>query len=623
MAPKIYLMVALGMALQLVTGAQLPTNNKAICTSPQCVLTAAAILRDMSPQADPCQDFSQYACGGFLEREEIPADQDSVGYFHIIRDQNNLVVRSILTADINTLIAEQSDNVSQEELESSRRNIKKIQDLYTSCMDEEQIAKVGRQPVVDEVQELLKIFPVSDSVIATPTAATTTPSSSKSSKSSAARLVSSTTIDNKENLSKTLAYLNKLGVDVFSSFDVSPDVKEPTANVLELTEGGLGLPSKEYYLDNRIVGIYETTVGKMFNLILGSTATETTTTTTTTEKDAPVLEKWKIVAKDVVGFEKELAAISTDVNILRDSEKTYNPSNLKEISAMTPSINWTTVLQNTLPSNMNIPSLIIVSSPEFQQKLEVLLQKTSPQTIQNYLVWSVIRQLSGNLALEWRQPLREVNAVLSGVSASVIPDRWKYCVSIVNRQLGDIAGHFFIQKQFKGESQNQVHDMIETLRETYIKAFPKLDWLDKETAKGAIEKMKAIVQLTGFSTESPNVGSPKSLEEYYEKYKVEAKDFFGNQKRVNLWSAEKTLKELEEPVNKAKMHMVPQTVNAYYSPTENQIVFPAGILQAPFFHTENPEYVNYGGIGVVAGHEVTHGFDDKGHLFDSQGRMDN
>ncbi|KAF9180738.1 hypothetical protein BGZ49_004966, partial [Haplosporangium sp. Z 27] len=493
-------------------------------------------------------------------------------------------------------------------------------------MDEEQIAKVGRQPVVDEVQELLKIFPVSDSVIATPTAATTTPSSSKSSKSSAAPVVSSTTIDNKENLSKTLAYLNKLGVDVFSSFDVSPDVKEPTANVLELTEGGLGLPSKEYYLDNRIVGIYETTIGKMFNLILGSTTTETTTDTTTataTENDAPVLEKWKLVAKDVVGFEKELAEISTDVNILRDSEKTYNPSNLKEISAMTPSINWTTVLQNTLPSNMSIPSLIIVNSPEFQQKLEVLLQKTSPQTIQNYLVWSVIRQLSGNLALEWRQPLREVNAALSGVSASVIPDRWKYCVSIVNRQLGDIAGHFFIQKQFKGESQNQVHDIIETLRETYIKAFPKLDWLDKETAAGAIEKMKAIVQLTGFSTESPNVGSPKSLEEYYEKYKVEAKDFFGNQKRVNLWSAEKTLKELEEPVNKAKMHMVPQTVNAYYSPTENQIVFPAGILQAPFFHTENPEYVNYGGIGVVAGHEVTHGFDDKGHLFDSQGRMDN
>ncbi|KAF9361854.1 hypothetical protein BGX26_011078 [Mortierella sp. AD094] len=574
-------------------------------------------MRDMNPQADPCQDFSQYTCGGFLEKEEIPADQDSVGYFHIIRDQNNRAIRSIVTANSDTLSAQ-----SNEEEGPGQRNIKKMQDLYSGCMDEEEIAKLGRQPVVDEVQELFNVFPVSGSVLGSSSSTTTTTQDSNSTTTTTA---ATNTID-KETLSKTIAYLNKMGLDSFNSFDVSPDAKDPTRNVLELSEGGLGLPSKEYYLDDRIAGIYETTVGKMFNLIFGEREDSKDSTDTTTS-DTLLPDKWSQVAKNVVELEKQLAAISTDVSDLHSSEKTYNPRSIEEISSMTPSVDWSIVLENTLPANINIlqstATTIIVTSPPFQERLEALLQKTTPQTLQNYLAWSIIRQFSGNLALQWRQPLRELNEALTGVSASAIPERWKYCVSVINRQLGEIAGHYFVEEQFKGNSWTQVHDMIENLRETYIKAFPKLDWLDEATTAGAVKKMEAIVQLIGFSTDFPNVGSPESLEEYYSEYKVDPKDFFGNQKRIGLWNIEKMFKELDSPVNKLKMHMVPQTVNAYYSPSENQIVFPAGILQAPFFHTENPEYVNYGGIGVVAGHEIAHGFDDRGHLFDAEGRMDN
>ncbi|KAI8356891.1 hypothetical protein B0O80DRAFT_384119 [Mortierella sp. GBAus27b] len=291
---------------------------------------------------------------------------------------------------------------------------------------------------------------------------------------------------------------------------------------------------------------------------------------------------------------------------------------------MTPSIDWNLVLQSTLPGDANIsqPTIIVTSLP-FQEKLETLLQKTSPETLQNHFVWGVIRQLAGNLALPYHQPLRELNAALTGVSADVIPDRWKHCVSVVNRQLGDMAGHYFVEESFKGNSRSQVYDMIETLRGNYLKTFPTLEWLDDETTAGAAKKMEAIVQLIGFSTDSPNVASPDSLDEYFNGYTVDPKDYFGNQLRVGQWSTDKAFRELDKPVNMLKMHMVPQTVNAYYSPTQNQIVFPAGILQPPFFHTENPEYINYGGIGVVAGHEITHGFDNKGHLFDSEGRMVN
>ncbi|KAF9128839.1 hypothetical protein BGW39_004690 [Mortierella sp. 14UC] len=272
---------------------------------------------------------------------------------------------------------------------------------------------------------------------------------------------------------------------------------------------------------------------------------------------------------------------------------------------------------------IDIPEVFIVVSPSFQERLEGLLQKTPPKTIHNYLAWTVIQELSGSLILKYHQPMRVLNAALSGVSADVVPDRWKTCVGMMNAQLGDMAGQYFISDAFKGNSRAQVRDMIESLRETYLNSFPNLNWLDKSTTEGAIKKMKAIVQLTGFSTNSPNVGSSTNVDAYYKDYKVDPKDHFGNQTRMNVWGTERYFNELDKPVNKRKMHMSPQTVNVYYSPTENQIVFPAGILQPLFFHTENPEYINWGGIGVVAGHGITHSFDNKGHQFDALGRLAN
>lgn len=458
------------------------------------------------------------------------------------------------------------------------RNLQKLKDLYASCMDEEQIAKVGRQPVVDQLKTILDLFP-----------ATT----------------ADTTLD-RMALSTTLAHLNRIGLDSFSSFGVSTDVKDPTRHLMDLSEGGLGLPSKEYYLDERITTVYQTTVAQMFELMQGKgLEINNGTSSTSTKVEVVVSSEWEEAAKDVVEFEKLLAGIATERTERRDPEKSYNPRTLDQIRAMTPSIDWHLIVQSILPEKNDIPDIIIVNSPGFQERLEGLLLKTSPKTIQNYLSWTVIRELAGSLNLPYRQPLRILNAALSGVSADVVPDRWKTCVAVVNSQLGDMAGQYFISDSFKGNSRTQVRDMIESLRETYLKSFPNLNWLDDATTEGAIKKMKAIVQLTGFSTNSPNVGSSKNVDDYYQDYKVDPKDYFGNQLRMNVWGTERYFNELDKPVNKKKMHMSPQTVNAYYSPTENQIVFPAGILQPPFFHTENPEYINWGGIGVVAGHEIT------------------
>ncbi|KAF8938725.1 hypothetical protein BGZ47_008458 [Haplosporangium gracile] len=587
---KIYWLMAIGMALQVVHAAPSTLGNNDVCTSSHCVQTAASIIRDMNPAIDPCDDFSAYTCGGFWEREEIPADKESIGYFSIVADQNNRVIRSIVSPDSDPQLEAIDDKIA------AGRNLQKLKDLYASCMDEEQIAKIGRQPVVDQLKTILDLFPAT---------------------------AANTTLDRKA-LSMTLAHLNRIGLDSFSSFGVSTDAKDPTRHLMDLSEGGLGLPSKEYYLDERITTVYQTTVAQMFELMQGKgLETNNGTSLSKTKVEVMVSSEWEEAAKDVVAFEKLLADIATERTEQRDPEKSYNPRTLDQIRAMTPSIDWHLIVQSVLPEKTDILDIIIVNSPGFQKRLEGLLQKTSSKTIQNYFSWIVIRMFAGSLALPYRQPLRNLNAALSGVSADVVPDRWKICVAVVNSQLGDMAGQYFISDSFKGNSRAQVHDMIESLRETYLKSFPNLNWLDDATTEGAIMKMKAIVQLTGFSTNSPNVGSSNNVDLYYKDYKVDRNDYFGNQLRMHVWNTERYFNELGKLVNKKKMYMSPQTVNAYYSPTENQIVFPAGILQPPFFHTENPEYVNWGGIGVVAGHEITHGFDNKGHQFDSMGRLTN
>ncbi|KAG0197873.1 hypothetical protein BGX28_008635 [Mortierella sp. GBA30] len=553
-------------------------------------------------------------CGGFIEREDIPPDHESFGYFNIIRDQNDRVLRSIVESS--TVGSQTSSN---DKADASNR--KKLQDLYGSCMDEDQIASVGRQPVVAEIQKLLASFPVPDSDL-TDARHSTTPQDDSESDGSVSQSDASSATLVKSALTITLAYFNRMGLESMNGFGVSVDDKDPDNYVLELGEGGCGLPSKDYYLEEKITSIYERTVGQMFDLILGDENRKDDSVSSTAAV-GQVPAKWVDVAKDVLGFETLLAAASTDVEILNDSEKTYNPQSIEQISVATPSIDWSLFLQSVLPSNKRVPERIIVRSPAFQGNLESLLQKTNPKTLQNYFAWNLIRQRAASLGKQYRQPLRILNAALSGVSADIVPDRWKHCVAIIDWQLGDMAGQPFVKTSFKGSSRAQVHDMIESLRSTYLDAFPTLQWLDKETAAGAARKMKAIVQLIGFSTVSPNVASSDSLSEYFQGFKVDPKDYFGNQMRASIWGAEREFSKLNEPVDKLKMHMTPQTVNAYYSPTENQIVFPAGILQPPFFHAENPEYVNYGAIGVVAGHEITHGFDNRGHLYDSTGRMTN
>lgn len=444
-------------------------------------------------------------------------------------------------------------------------------------MGESTILSAGRKPLLDQISSILSTFPFN----------------------------ATGGVVDKTVLAKTLAQLSNQGMSGFVSLDVGPDPTDPLVNSLSLSEGGLGLPAREYYEDAETIKLYESTIGQMFQVVFGE---EDVATRNQTLTDADVKQEWKDVAKAVVGFETQLAGIGTELVDLYDPIKSNNPRTVDQISAATPSIDWAAFISGVLPLGVNNTRPIIVSSPEYLTRLETLLKSTTPQTLRNYITWRTISNSAPKLGTPYRQPLHTLSATLSGVSPDTVTPRWKHCVSIINNNLGDMAGHYYIQTAFPGNSLNTTVSIIDSILASYKKTFPTLTWLDKPTLSGAMKKLQAIVKLMGYSTDSPDVSSSASLQAYYSTLPVSRTDYYANQVQYSTWFTQQSTGMLNKPVNRKKLSDPPQTVNAFYNPSTNQIVFPAGILQRPFFDVESPEYVNYGGFGVVAGHEVTVSF---------------
>ncbi|CAO3573467.1 unnamed protein product [Mortierella alpina] len=641
------------------------TGKNGICSTTECTIVAADILKDMKPEVDPCSDFFAFNCGGFVDRVSIPDDKAQIGYFNLIKQHNQEIIKAILTPEAKSFQRGGKDD-------PSKRNLVKLQALFESCMDEKKLTEVGVQPMVELIQKMIKSFQGKTSVLDLEAPAASLARGmdglrqiNVAFKSSLARkpeqelrfseaadedydyeleddgpifpksmhrpghsspvdtfvgdelrkrenkLLAWNTKAGREELATVIAQLAWAGVTTMIDFDVDSDPKNPDQNVFRVEESGLGLPSREYYEDEKILAVYQKTIEDMFVEVLG--------TDRAGPNAAPV--EWAQVAKNVVEFEKLLAAISTNPEDLDNSEFTYNPRSISQIMELIPTIDWPLIFEKMLKSS-KVPDPIIVSSPDYLEKLNALLKDTPAMTLQNYFAWRLIQKLSPSLAVELRKPLQTLKAALQGVSADLVTPRWETCVDVVDSALGAMAGHYFIEKAFKGDSKEMADGIISSLRTTFVDGLKRLDWLDDEdTRASAKEKVDLLMQKIGYSIESPDVKSSESLEEYYKDLGMDKTDFFGNQMRSKTWNVQQVMNALGKPVDKAKWLMSPQTVNAYYNPSVNEIVFPAGILQQPFFHGDNPEYLNYGGIGVVAGHELTHAFDNEGRQYDAHGTL--
>lgn len=378
-------------------------------------------------------------------------------------------------------------------------------------------------------------------------------------------------------------------------FFVGQDRKHPQNMVAQLTQGGTSLADRDYYLKDdartkKIQAAFNTYMVTLFTL-----AGETETTA-------------KEKAQVIFNLEKKLAAAQMSRVEMRDPYKTYNKLSLPDFSKKTPSFDWSATLVKLKAGS---PDSILVNSPKFFSVADSLLKATPIAEWQTYLQWNILRSSAPYLSKPFVDANFAYNQVLSG--QKVQTPRWQRMSNLTDGTIGELLGQLYVERHFKPEAKARMDEMIKNLVKAYEIRIKKLDWMSDATKQKALDKLKAF---------TPKIG-------YTEKWKTYAgldisnQSFFQNLRNAGQWAFADMVSQLGKPVDKTRFGMTPPTVNAYYNPVNNEIVFPAGILQYPFFHPDADDAFNYGGIGAVIGHEISHGFDDSGSQYDKDGTLRN
>jgi endothelin-converting enzyme/putative endopeptidase len=401
-------------------------------------------------------------------------------------------------------------------------------------------------------------------------------------------------INNKEELAAHFAKGQAVGVDNPLAFYISIDAKDSTRYATHIWQSGLGLPDRDYYFNEgeRFQGLrekYVEHIGKMFDLV--------------------GLPEGQEAAGLIMALETRLAGYHWTPVQCRDSEKRYNKFQTVELSSVTNLFSWSDYL-----GAQGVASVkdIILNQPDFIEGFGKIFDETSLEGWKIYLNWKLISGFAGLLSEEVDQLHFEFFGKLLNGRQEQEP-RWKRGVKVVNGNLGEVIGKIYVAEHFKPEAKKRMRDLVENLRNAYGESIDGLEWMSEST------KEAAKVKLAGFT---PKIGYPDKWEDYGG-LTISRDDLVGNIIRSREDAHEKDLSRLGGPIRKWEWFMTPQTVNAYYSPTRNEIVFPAAILQPPFFNMEADDAVNYGGIGAVIGHEMGHGFDDQGSRYDAEGNMRN
>jgi predicted metalloendopeptidase len=378
----------------------------------------------------------------------------------------------------------------------------------------------------------------------------------------------------------------------FFRVGVEADFKNPGINIAQIFQGGLGLPDRDYYLKDDKAELrtkYVAHIAKMFELY-GDPA-----------------DKAKESADKILAFETELAKVSKPRAELRDPNATYNKLDIGGLKQLTPKLDWDGYFKATGHPEI---TQINVGTPDYLKGLEATLSSADAATLQAYMRWQVLRDAAPMLPKAFDQQNFEFfGKTLQGQKEQQA--RWKRCVANTDGALGEILGQEFIKKQFAGDSKKVARDMIEGIQTAFANNLPHLAWMDDTTRTRALGKKGAIVN---------KVGYPDKWRDY-STLKLKKGDFAGNMLAAAKFEYEREAAKVGKPVDRTEWGMTPPTVNAYYNPLNNEMVFPAGILQPPFFSKDFPAAMNYGGMGMVMGHELTHGFDDEGRKFDAQGRL--
>lgn len=433
----------------------------------------------------------------------------------------------------------------------------KVGDFYASCMDEAEIEKEGATPLQPEFDRI-------------------------------------NAITNLDQLDAEVAHLQTMGVRVLFGFGSTQDFKDSTQVIGSAGQGGTGLPDRDYYLNpdersQKIRTAYVQHIGNMFKL-LGD------------DPDAAAKE-----AQTVMDIETAFAKIQIDRVAMRDPESHYHKMDVAGLQALTNDFSWNEYLTDIGYPNV---ATVNVGQPDFFKGLDAMLPIVPIANWKTYLRWHLISAAAPALSSKFvEESFNFSGRVMTG--AKEMQPRWKRCTQATDRQLGEALGQQYVQKVFPPEAKAAALKMVHNLIDALHDDIQTLPWMSEATKKQATDKLSHIML---------KVGYPDTWRDYSD-FKVDRGPYVENVLRGDAFRFRYEMNKIGKPVDRGEWGMTPPTVNAYYSPTYNEIVFPAGILQWPFFDAKADDALNYGGIGAVIGHEMTHGFDDEGRKFDANGNL--
>ncbi|MHB8391047.1 MAG: M13 family metallopeptidase [Acidobacteriaceae bacterium] len=435
----------------------------------------------------------------------------------------------------------------------------KIGDYYASCMDTAAINADGLKPLQPELDRI-------------------------------------DALKDKKQLPALIAHYQKISVEAFFDLGSMQDFKDATKEIAVVDQGGLGLPEKDYYLraDAKSVKLRQEYVQHMANMLhlYGEPA-----------------DKAMTDAEAVLALETSLAKVSMGIVERRDPYKTYHIETLTSLASTDPILDWSALIRDAGAPTIET---LNVASPAYFQALNGIIEQTDMATVRNYLRVHLLDSFASRLPKAFDDESFDFyGRKLSGIPQMQV--RWKRCVSATNSALGEALGKVYVDKYFAGNSKQQTLDMVKAIEAAMNKDLTTLSWMSPETKVKAIQKLDLITN---------KIGYPNKWRDY-SRLIIKPGDALGDSVRAREFEAARQLNKINKPVDKQEWEMSPPTVNAYYDPSMNNINFPAGILQPAFYDRTAPPEVNYGHIGAVVGHELTHGFDDQGSLFDGNGNLKN
>ena len=496
----------------------------------------------MDRSMSPASDFFRYASGTWVRNNPVPADKSRWSGFEELQERNWYLIHSILDDT-----AAGRGGVSQA--------ARQVGDFFSSAMDTNRLEQLGFKPIQRDLKRI-------------------------------------DALKSADELFRLLAELHQNNVAALFNASVSLDAKNSGVYAFHFSQGGLGLPDRDYYLTDAFAKqreAYRAHIAKMLTL-LGEKESEAATHAAT-----------------IFGLETDLAKASKTRVELRDPIANYHKFTVAELPEKTAPLPWKTYLATTGLTKL---SDLVVEQPEFLAALGKLMKERPIADWKVYLRWHLLHSSAPYLhgAAE-KESFAFYGTVLRG--QPVQEPRWQRAAHVIDGTIGEALGQLYVEKYFPPAAKGRMDELIGNLKAVFLDRLTKVAWMSEATRSKALAKFDRFTQ---------KIGHPDKYRDY-SKVKIRRDDYFGNVQRAATFESKRQLARVGRPVDKSEWHMTPQTVNAYFNPLQNEIVFPAGILQPPFFDVDMDDAVNYGAIGVVIGHEISHGYDDEGRHYDADGNL--